>query len=63
MTQVKGRWDEIRQWFLHVLRAWVQRYKSVKIEPRADGIRVEIETQDDHGYYHYGFDVFPGRAR
>ena len=24
------------------------------------GIRVELETQDDHGYYSYGFDVFPG---
>jgi hypothetical protein len=47
---------------LRLLRAWVQRYKHAKIRRREQGVRVEFETQDDHGYYVYGFDVFPGQA-
>jgi hypothetical protein len=61
-TQVEARWDEIFAWMLRVLRSWVQRYKHARIERREAGIRVEIETQDDHGYYSYGFDVFPGKS-
>ena len=60
-TQVKDRWDEVLAWMLRVLRRWVQRCKTLRVERRAAGIRVRIETQDDHGYYAYGFDVFPGR--
>jgi hypothetical protein len=45
---------------LGVLRTWVQRYKKLHIERRENDIRVELETQDDRGYYSYGFDV-PGR--
>ena len=41
-----------------LLRSWVQRCKLVKIERQELGIRVELDTQDDHGYYTYGFDVF-----
>jgi hypothetical protein len=65
-AQVEARWDEVFGWMMRVLRAWVQRYKSVRIKRDESGIRVEIETQDDHGYYSYGFDVFPrtsGKAR
>jgi hypothetical protein len=62
MAQITERWDEVLAWMRSVLRAWVQRYKHLKIERRDLGIRVEIQTQDDHGYYEYGFDVFPGRA-
>ncbi|HLM75045.1 MAG TPA: hypothetical protein VK459_20185 [Polyangiaceae bacterium] len=43
------------------ISSWVQRYKRLKIERAGDGLRIEIETQDDHGYYVYRFDVFPGR--
>jgi hypothetical protein len=60
-AQVEERWDEILEWMWRVLRTWVQRYKHVKVERREQGIRVELETQDDHGYYSYGFDVFPGQ--
>jgi hypothetical protein len=65
-AQVEARWDEVFGWMMRVLRAWVQRYKSVHIQRGEAGIRVELETQDDHGYYSYGFDVFPrtsGAAR
>lgn len=61
-AQVEERWDEIFEWMMRVLRTWVQRYKRAKIERREKGIRVELETQDDRGYYSYGFDVFPGRS-
>lgn len=62
MVQIAERWDEVRAWMHDVLRAWVQRYKMLHVELREGGIRVELETQDDHGYYSYGFDVFAGKA-
>lgn len=61
MPLVEERWDDVLGWIRDVLRGWVQRYKRLKIEKRETGIHIEIETQDDHGYYSYTFDVFPGR--
>jgi len=49
-------------WIRRVCRAWVQRCKRLRIERRRTGIRIELETQDDLGYYEYGFDVFPKRG-
>lgn len=60
-AQMEERWEEILDWMKRVLTTWVQRYKHAKIERHENGIRVEFETQDDRGYYSYGFDVFPGR--
>jgi len=60
VDQIEQRWDEVFDWMRRVLRGWVQRCKHMKIERRGSGIRVEVEAQDDHGYYSYGFDVFPG---
>jgi len=60
--QVAERWDEVFAWMRRLIAAWVQRYKMLKIVQRGGGIRVEIQTQDDHGYYDYAFDVFPGRT-
>ncbi len=60
-AQVEARWDEIHSWMGRVVRAWVQRCKTLRIKRLEKGVRVEIETQDDHGYYSYGFDVFPNR--
>ena len=54
------RWrPRVFSWMRRLLRSWVQRCKLVKIERQELGIRVELETQDDQGYYKYGFDVFP----
>ena len=58
-AQVEERWDEVVSWMRRLLRSWVQRCKLVKIERQELGIHVELETQDDYGYYNYGFDVFP----
>jgi hypothetical protein len=58
-AQLEERWDEVFSWMRRLLRSWVQRCKLVKIERQELGIRVELETQDDHGYYKYGFGVFP----
>lgn len=59
--QLEERSDEVRDWMRRAISIWVQRYKRLKIELAGNGLRIEIETQDDHGYYVYGFDVFPGR--
>lgn len=61
-TQLETRWDEIFDWIRRVARTWVQRCKRMRIERRQIGIRIELETQDDLGYYEYGFDVFPRRG-
>jgi hypothetical protein len=58
-AQLEERWDEVFSWMHRLLRAWVQRCKLMKIERKELGIRVELETQDDHGYYEYRFEVFP----
>ena len=62
-AQIEARWSEVFDWIRRVVGAWVQRYKHMKIERFERGIRIELETQDDHGYYHYTFDVFPHRGR
>jgi hypothetical protein len=59
--QVAERWDEVFAWMRRVIAAWVQRYKMMKIKRLEGGIRVEMQTQDDYGYYDYAFDVFPKR--
>jgi len=59
--QVADRWDEFQGWMRRVIAAWVQRYKMLKFKRFESGIRVEMQTQDDYGYYEYAFDVFPKR--
>jgi hypothetical protein len=61
IRQLQERWDEVHAWMCRAIGTWVQRHKRLKIELADSGIRVEIKTQDDHGYYVYAFDVFPGR--
>jgi hypothetical protein len=63
MRQIEARWNDVRAWMLEVLRVWVQRCQRIRIERRESGVRIELETQDDRGYYSYGFDVFPGKGR
>jgi len=58
-AQLEARWPEVFEWLRRVIAAWVQRYKHLKIERLASGIHIEIQTQDDHGYYRYEFDVIP----
>jgi hypothetical protein len=57
--QLADRWSEVFDWLQRTLRVWVQRCKQMKIERNELGIHIELETQDDHGYYRYSFDVFP----
>ena len=56
-AQLEARWLDILAWIRRVIAQWVQRYKRLKIERHPGGVHVEIETQDDHGYYRYEFDV------
>lgn len=59
---VHERWDiDVSRWLRATVLRWIQRCKSIRLDKRERGIRVEIETQDDHGYYQYAFDVFPGK--
>jgi hypothetical protein len=62
-SQIEARWSELFDWIRRVIGAWVQRYKSMKIVRLESGVRVELQTQDDLGYYDYAFDVFPRRGR
>jgi hypothetical protein len=58
MGIIRARWEaELQRWLAKSLVRWVQRTKSISTELRANGIAVELEAQDDHGYYHYGFDL------
>jgi hypothetical protein len=62
MTAVRERWeDDLRPWFVEALMTWIQRCKELRFELNEYGVRVEIDTQDDCGYYRYEFAVFPGR--
>ena len=56
------RWDDVFGWLLRVLRSWVQRAKHIKIKRVERAVRIEVQTQDDLGYYDYAFDVFPDRG-
>ncbi|HVR37502.1 MAG TPA: hypothetical protein VMU84_00285 [Thermoanaerobaculia bacterium] len=62
MEQVRRRWDDdVFAWLRQILLAWIQRCKFIHFELEENGIRIQLQTQDDRGYYHYEFDVFPGR--
>jgi hypothetical protein len=62
MVQVRARWDDdVFDWLRLSVKAWVQRCKMLQIRPRRNGIQIRLLTQDDHGYYRYEFDVFPGK--
>ena len=61
-AQLIDRWEELRSWMSALVLEWVQRVKMLRIERRELGIRVELQTQDDLGYYDFAFDVFPKRA-
>jgi hypothetical protein len=54
---LEARWPDVLAWIRRVIAQWVQRYKRLKIERHAGGVHIEIETQDDRGYYRYEFDV------
>ena len=62
MDDVRARWNvDLFQWFLSALSGWIQRRKYLHFDLEDNGIRVTIQTQDDRGYHHYEFDVFPGK--
>jgi hypothetical protein len=63
MRIVHDRWDQdLLRWLGKSLVRWVQRTKRVSTELHTNGIAVEIEAQDDLGYYRYGFDLMPRAA-
>jgi hypothetical protein len=57
-VQVEERWSEIRAWIERVIALWVQRRKWSRITRFEKGVRVQLQTQDDLGYYDYAFDAF-----
>lgn len=62
METVHARWGvDLGAWMTRLVFSWVQRAKELKFDLRERGVRVQIETQDDAGYYDYAFDVMPGR--
>lgn len=62
MKRLRERWDvDVRKWIGHTIVTWIQRCKYVHFNLAENGVHITIETQDDHGYYQYELDVFPGR--
>jgi hypothetical protein len=60
--QLAARWEvDVRDWVHSVLFRWVQRCKQITARLAPNGIAIELQSQDDRGYYTYRFDVFPGR--
>lgn len=58
MRGVRDRWEkDLQRWLSNSLARWIQRTKQVTMKLYPNGIAVEIETQDDHGYYRYCFDI------
>lgn len=58
MRIARNRWDrDLRDWLCTSLPRWIQRTKQITTKLHKNGISVEIETQDDLGYYRYGFDL------
>jgi hypothetical protein len=64
MEMVRDRWEaDLFEWLRQLLRGWVQRCKLMHFEIEGKGIGIQLETQDDRGYYTYEFDAFPGKGR
>src|SRR5258708_643119 len=63
MSEVRRRWKvDMLHWMASAVRMWIQRCKEISFELHENGVHVSIDTQDDRGYYHYEFDVFPCRG-
>jgi hypothetical protein len=63
VAELTARWDDDIQAALQdVVLEWVQRVDAFDMQIHESGVSVSIQTQDDYGYYQYGFDVFPGRT-
>jgi hypothetical protein len=63
VAELTARWDnDIQAALQDVVLEWVQRVDAFDMQIHESGVSVSIQTQDDYGYYQYGFDVFPGRT-
>ena len=63
MAELSDRWDDDVQAALQdVVLEWVQRVDAFDMQLHESGVSISLQTQDDYGYYQYGFDVFPGRT-
>ena len=61
--RLTARWAEVLGWINEILVTWIQRPKETCVELKEKGIRIELTSQDDLGYYDYAFDVFPTRGK
>ena len=63
MAQVRERWSvDLFDWIRRTLTSSIQRCKQIHFDLEENGIRITLDAQDDRGYYHYEFDVFPGKS-
>lgn len=62
MDELRRRWkDDLLPAAEKTVLGGVQRVKELRFEVRDNGVNVQLQTQDDRGYYRYSFDIFPGR--
>ena len=63
MGELSERWDDdVRSALQDAVLEWVQRVDAFELELHDSGVSISLQTQDDYGFYQYGFDVFPGRS-
>ena len=61
--ELSARWQvDVHDFLQDVLLDWVQRLDAFEMVLHESGVSISLQTQDDYGYYQYGFDVFPGRG-
>lgn len=57
-NEIRSRWrEEVFLWIAEFTRRWVQRRSMARITRTRFGFRIVLDTKDDHGYYHYVFEV------
>jgi hypothetical protein len=63
VEELNSRWQvDVHNFLQEVLLDWVQRLDAFELVLHESGVSISLQTQDDYGYYQYGFDVFPGRG-
>ena len=63
VAELTNRWRvDVHDGMQDALLEWVQRLDAFELVLHDSGVSVSLQTQDDYGYYQYGFDVFPGRG-
>lgn len=63
MPGLRARWEvDVRRFLEETLEAHVQRLKDLELQCGEQAVHIRFRTQDDLGWYSYGFDLVPDRS-